>query len=123
MDGSATSVAPAIELIARNAPRIVFLSSPHKTAHPLFQQPNRMREMHSDIERRIEGGSVDLEFLCRPGMFARNCVGWWGAQIRAGGPVRWPYLDVPTAPIDERDIAAVAVRHFVTKDTREPNMS
>jgi hypothetical protein len=24
--------------------------------------------------------------------------------------VRWPYLNVPTAPIDERDIAAVAVR-------------
>ena len=24
--------------------------------------------------------------------------------------VRWPYLTVPTAPIDERDIAAVAVR-------------
>jgi uncharacterized protein YbjT (DUF2867 family) len=24
--------------------------------------------------------------------------------------VRWPYLDVPTAPVDERDIAAAAVR-------------
>ena len=24
--------------------------------------------------------------------------------------VRWPYLAAPTAPIDERDIAAVAVR-------------
>ena len=24
--------------------------------------------------------------------------------------MRWPYLDVPTAPIDERDIAAAAVR-------------
>ena len=27
-----------------------------------------------------------------------------------GNVVRWPYLAAPTAPIDERDIAAVAVR-------------
>jgi hypothetical protein len=35
---------------------------------------------------------------------------FWGPQIRAGAPVRWAYLTAPTAPIDERDIAAVAVR-------------
>ena len=35
---------------------------------------------------------------------------WWAPQIRAGDVVRWPYLAAPTAPIDERDIAAVAVR-------------
>ncbi len=36
---------------------------------------------------------------------------WWSSRIRAGANViRWPYADVPTAPIDERDIAAVAVR-------------
>ena len=33
-----------------------------------------------------------------------------GASIRAGDEVRWPYGAVETAPIDERDIAAVAVR-------------
>ncbi|MGI9074270.1 MAG: hypothetical protein ACR2JB_23820 [Bryobacteraceae bacterium] len=30
--------------------------------------------------------------------------------MRAGDVVRWPHLAVPTAPIDERDIAAVAAR-------------
>ena len=30
--------------------------------------------------------------------------------MRAGDVVRWPYLAAPTAPIHERDIAAVAVR-------------
>jgi uncharacterized protein YbjT (DUF2867 family) len=36
---------------------------------------------------------------------------WCAPQIRAGGDVvRWPYLAAPTAPIEERDIAAVAVR-------------
>jgi uncharacterized protein YbjT (DUF2867 family) len=43
-------------------------------------------------------------------MFAANALWWWASQIRAGDLVRWPYLAAPTAPIDERDIAAVAVR-------------
>src|SRR5207244_72857 len=32
------------------------------------------------------------------------------AVLRVGDVVRWPYLAAPTAPIDERDIAAVACR-------------
>jgi uncharacterized protein YbjT (DUF2867 family) len=43
-------------------------------------------------------------------MFAANTVAWWAPQIRAGDVVRWPYGAVGTAPIDERDIAAVAAR-------------
>jgi uncharacterized protein YbjT (DUF2867 family) len=42
-------------------------------------------------------------------MFAANALRWWAPQIRAGDVVRWPHLAAPTAPIDERDIAAVAV--------------
>src|SRR5215471_3799296 len=43
-------------------------------------------------------------------MFSANSLSWWAPQIRGGDVVRWPYLSVPTAPINERDIAAVAVR-------------
>jgi uncharacterized protein YbjT (DUF2867 family) len=43
-------------------------------------------------------------------MFAANALNWWAPQIRVGDVVRWPYLAAPTAPVDERDIAAVAVR-------------
>jgi uncharacterized protein YbjT (DUF2867 family) len=43
-------------------------------------------------------------------MFATNALSWWAPKIRAGNFVRWPYAEVPTAPIHERDIAAVAVR-------------
>src|SRR5947209_20276086 len=43
-------------------------------------------------------------------MLAANARRWWAPQIRARDVVRWPHLAVPTAPIDERDIAAVAVR-------------
>jgi len=103
------AVAPALERITKQARRIVFLSAPFKTAHPLFQQPNPSRERAEQIERLIETCGVQWTFL-RPGMFAANALFWWAPQIRAGDAVRWPYLAVPTAPIDERDIAAVAVR-------------
>jgi uncharacterized protein YbjT (DUF2867 family) len=43
-------------------------------------------------------------------MFAANARRWWAPQTRAGDVVRWPYLDVETAPIHENDIAAVGVR-------------
>jgi uncharacterized protein YbjT (DUF2867 family) len=43
-------------------------------------------------------------------MFAGNARHFWGPQIRAGGIIRWPYLDAETAPTDEHDVAAVAVR-------------
>jgi uncharacterized protein YbjT (DUF2867 family) len=105
----AALVPAAIERIARTARRIVLLSSPYKTAHPLFQQPNPMRVMHAQLEAAIISSGLDWTVL-RPGMFARNCLGWWAPSIRSGDVVRWPYLGVPTAPVDERDIAAVAVQ-------------
>jgi uncharacterized protein YbjT (DUF2867 family) len=107
-----TDVVPALERIAKHARRIVFLSSPYKTAHPFFQggQPNPVAALHAEIERLIETSGRQWTFL-RPGMFAANALRWWAPQIRAGGDVvRWPYVAAPTAPIHERDIAAVAVR-------------
>ena len=103
------TVGPVLERIAKHARRIVFLSAPLKTAHPLFQQPNPGRVLGVQIERVIEASGLEWTFL-RPGMFAANALTWWAPQIRAGDVVRWPYLAAPTAPIDERDIAAVAVR-------------
>lgn len=105
----AEAVGAALQQIAKRVRRVVFLSAPLKTAHPLFQQANPSRARAELIERLIENSGLDWTFL-RPGMFALNALGWWAPQIRAGDVVRWPYLDVPTAPIDERDIAAVAVR-------------
>jgi uncharacterized protein YbjT (DUF2867 family) len=101
----------AVERLARQAKHIVFLSSPHKTAHPFFQQPqpNPIAALHEEIERLIEVSGLPWTFL-RPGMFAANARSWWAPQIRVGDVVRWPYAAAPTAPIHERDIAAVAVR-------------
>jgi uncharacterized protein YbjT (DUF2867 family) len=105
------AVPAAIERIAKHSRHIVFLSSPHRTAHPLFQaaQPNPISALHDRIERLIQESGMTWTFL-RPGMFAANAEPWWGGQIRAGDVVRWPYGEAPTAPIHERDIAAVAVR-------------
>lgn len=107
----APAATPALERITRHARRIVFLSAPLKTPHPFFQAslPNPMSVLHEEIERLIQKSSAEWTFL-RPGMLASNALGWWAPQIRTGDVVRWPYLAAPTAPIDERDIASVAVR-------------
>jgi len=82
---------------------------PLKTPHPFFQQPNPSRTLVEKIELAIESSGLEWTYL-RPGMFNSNTVAWWASQMRAGDVVRWPYLSVATAPIDARDIAAVAVR-------------
>jgi uncharacterized protein YbjT (DUF2867 family) len=102
------ATAPAvIDRIAKNVPRLVFLTAPHQTPHPFFQQPNALSVMLSGIERHIESSSLQWTFI-RPGMFAANCIHWWGSAFRNNEVVRWPLLHAPTAPIDPRDIAAVA---------------
>jgi uncharacterized protein YbjT (DUF2867 family) len=103
------SAAPAIERIAAHAPQVVLLTSPHRTPHPFFQQPNGMRAIHAGVEQLIEASGLRWTFL-RPGPFAINCRNWWGPQLRNGDVVRWCYADAATAPLHERDIAAVAVR-------------
>ena len=104
------ATAPAVvERLAKHARRVVFLSSPHQTRHPFFQQPNPMAQMHADIERLIASAGVESTII-RPGMFASNVLFWWADAIRAGGIVRWPYGAAETAPVDDRDVAAVAAR-------------
>ena len=89
--------------------RVVLLSSPHQTLHPFFQQPNALRAMHVEVERLLAAATTDTVVL-RPGMFASNVLHWWAPQIRSGDVVRWPYGSAETAPVDERDVAAVAAR-------------
>jgi uncharacterized protein YbjT (DUF2867 family) len=92
---------------AGRARRVVYLSAPHQTPHPFFQQPNPLRAMHAEVERLLANATPNHVVL-RPGMFASNALHWWAPQLRRGDVVRWPYGDAETAPIDERDVAAVA---------------
>ena len=104
------ATAPAVvERLATHVKRVVFLSAPHRTPHPFFQQPNPMAVLYADIERRIAAAGLESTII-RPGMFASNALLWWATAIRAGPVVRWPYGAAETAPVDDRDVAAVAAR-------------
>ncbi|MGV9248131.1 NAD(P)H-binding protein [Streptomyces sp. NPDC003710] len=98
-----------VERLAAHVRRVVFLSSPHQTPHPLFQQPNPMAVLHADIERLIAATGLESTII-RPGMFASNSLAWWAPAIRTGEVVQWPYSAAQSAPVDDRDIAAVAAR-------------
>jgi uncharacterized protein YbjT (DUF2867 family) len=113
------SIPAVIGRIAESTQRLVFLSSPHQTPHPFFLQPNPMARLHAAIESAIVGSGVPATIL-RPGMFASNTLVWWAAQIRSGDVVRWPYAAAVSAPIDERDIAAVAA-HALADESRTSN--
>ncbi len=104
-----TTALAVVERLATYARRVVFLSSPHQTPHPFFQQPNPMAALHADIERLIAAAGLESTII-RPGMFASNVLFWWATAIRAHGVVRWPYGAAETAPVDDRDVAAVAAR-------------
>ncbi|MER7582635.1 NAD(P)H-binding protein [Kitasatospora sp. NPDC097691] len=103
------TAAAVVERLAAHVRRVVFLSSPHRTPHPFFQQPNPMAAMHADIERLIAAAGL-ASTIIRPGMFASNSLAWWAPAIRKGELVRWPYGAAEAAPVDDRDVAAVVAR-------------
>jgi uncharacterized protein YbjT (DUF2867 family) len=94
-------LAPKVaEIAARHAGRIVYLS-----AQPAADQPGSFWAL---VEHAIEDSGASWTFL-RPTGFAANTL-MWADQIRSGDVVRWPFGAAARALIDERDIAAVAVR-------------
>jgi uncharacterized protein YbjT (DUF2867 family) len=66
-----------------------------------------MAVLHADIEQLVAAAGLESTII-RPGMFASNSLSWWAPAIRAGDVVRWPYGAAETAPVDDRDVAAVA---------------
>jgi uncharacterized protein YbjT (DUF2867 family) len=104
--------AAVVQHLVVHGPRVVFLSAPHRTPHPFFQQPNPMATLFAEIERLLADAGLDRTIV-RPGMFASNALFWWAPAIRADGVVRWPYAAAETAPVDDRDVAAVAARTLV----------
>lgn len=63
---------------------------------------------HRAVEVAIERSGMAWTFI-RPGMFATNTLWWWTRSIRAEGVVRIPYPDSQSAPVHEKDMAALAV--------------
>jgi uncharacterized protein YbjT (DUF2867 family) len=80
------------------------------------RQPSRVRgDRNKEVEQlAVESG---LQWVSlRPSVFASNFAGMWSAQIRAGDIVNGPYASASSAPIDEGDIAAVAVKALLSDD-------
>jgi uncharacterized protein YbjT (DUF2867 family) len=95
------ALAPRVaKIAARHVARVVYLS-----AQPAGERPGSFWAL---TERAIEDSGVEWTFL-RPTGFASNTL-MWADQIRTGDVVRWPFGAAARALIDERDIAAVAVR-------------
>ena len=97
---TATLAPQVAKLAARHVTRIVYLS-----AQPAAERPGSFWAL---TERAIEDSGATWTFL-RPAGFASNTL-MWADQIRAGDVVRWPFGAAARTLIDERDIAAVAVR-------------
>jgi len=93
--------------------RVVALSATNLDDDP-NAQPSRMRGVnHQAVEAALLASGLECIAL-RTGLHASNSVPMWAAQIRAGDIVRAPYAGSSSAPIHERDVAAVAAKALVT---------
>jgi uncharacterized protein YbjT (DUF2867 family) len=97
----------AVVTAARDAglERVVLLSS-GSVLLP-YAQGNPIAEHHRAVERALTGAGLPLVAI-RPLVLAGNALNW-ARSIRGEGVVRLVHPGAMTAPIHERDIAAVAV--------------
>jgi uncharacterized protein YbjT (DUF2867 family) len=78
------------------------------------RQPSRWRgDFNAELEQAVIASGLEWVSL-RPNEYASNFLGLWAAQLRSGNVIRAPYGSSQHAPIDERDIAAVAVEALLT---------
>lgn len=99
--GEAATFAAAAK--AAGLPRLVLLSS-GGVEHPM---PHGIADEHRAAEEVLEASGVACTFL-RPGPFHAN-TSWWIRTVREESRVRDWIGNNPGAPIDEYDIASVAV--------------
>ncbi|GGO75643.1 NmrA family NAD(P)-binding protein [Nonomuraea cavernae] len=93
--GTAEGAGAVLEVVAQRARRVVYLSSA------------AVRDHEREIERLVGRSGLEWTIL-RPHAFAANALRW-ADQVPAG-VVRESYGKAAMSPVDERDIAAVAVR-------------
>ena len=94
----------------RGLERVVMLSSSTVT----FDEPGWIGHQHRLLEDEVRATGLTASFV-RPDVFMANDLAW-AAEIRSSRTVRLAYPDAATAPVDERDIAALAA-HALTETT------
>ncbi|HET6167531.1 MAG TPA: NAD(P)H-binding protein [Marmoricola sp.] len=90
----------AVKVISEQVPRVVYLSAEAAARRP--------ESFWAQVEEVVRTLAVEWTFL-RPTGFAAN-TRLWSDQIRRSDVVEWVYGQAARSLIDERDIAAVAVR-------------
>ena len=98
----------------RGVQRVVALSATN-VDDPLDEQPSRYQ---GDRNKEVEDAAVasGLAWVSlRASSFAANTLRTWGAQLRAGDVVRYPYASFAEALIHERDLAEV-IAHALGSD-------
>ncbi len=93
--------------------KAVVLSTIDTTRSEQFVEFNK--RFHLGVEDAIAAGGFAYTCL-RPGAFARNALRFWAGQIRQHRRVCLPFPESKQAPIDDDDIAAVAVRALTSPD-------
>lgn len=87
--------------------RVVLLSS-----SSTLDDASPVGRHHRTLERQVQDSGLAWTVL-RPGVFNSNTLAW-ARTIRTDGVVRSPFAQARIAPIDERDIAAVAARALLS---------
>lgn len=109
----------AADLLARakaaGVRRVVVLSAAN-VDDPFDEQPSRFNgDRNKEVEAAAIGSGLEWVSL-RVSYFAINTAWSWGPQIRVGDVVRAPFPHMAEAPVDPRDLAAVAARALVDDD-------
>ncbi|MEV5554725.1 NAD(P)H-binding protein [Nonomuraea wenchangensis] len=86
---------------------VVMLSSVSVT----WPEPGWVGQVHLRLERSVEASGLAWTFVRPDGLTTNDLI--WVPQIIDGDVVRGRYGEAATAPIDPRDIAAVAVRSIL----------
>ena len=96
--------------------RVVLLSSSSvQDGLGADEQPSMLAAWHRASEDLVVESGLEWTIL-RPGEFDANTLWTWGEQLRTTGTVRAAYGEAATAPIHEKDIAAVGVQGLLTDD-------
>jgi uncharacterized protein YbjT (DUF2867 family) len=100
---------------AHGVRRVVVLAAMN-VDDPVDEQPSRF---NGDRNKEVEAAAIasGLEWVSlRAGYFSINTAYSWGQQIRGGDVVNAPFPHATEAPVDPRDLAAVAARALTGDD-------
>lgn len=92
-----------LEAARRAGVRQIVKLSTLEASRPVIQ----VGRWHVEREELIRASGLDWTFL-RPGMFMTNTIEWWSDSIKTQGAVHFPGGKGRVAPVDPRDVAAVA---------------